>query len=160
MLRSPLTFLLLSLISLVSLVSLVSISSFAEPAGSAITLRESIDFDLRLVSTSETPLKRASWDGSTTYYLQAEVILKADQIAQVTRGEDASKKPVLNITLTPKGAQAFAEATGKHVNAKLAISVAGKVVSAPVIREKISGGRLQVSLETNAKEILKAFSKE
>ena len=154
MLRSSLTFLLLSLISL------VSTSSFAEPAGSAITLRESIDFDLRLVSEAETPLKRASWDGSTTYYLQAEAIIKADQIAQVTRGEDASKQPLLNIILTPKGAQVFAEATGKHINAKLAISVAGKVVTAPVIREKISGGRLQISLGANAKELIKAFSKE
>ena len=148
MLRSSLTFLLLSL---------VSISSFAEPTGSAITLKETIDFDLRLVSESETALKRPSWDGSTTYYLQAEAIITADQIAQVTRGEDASK---LNITLTPKGAQLLAEMTSKHVNAKLAISVEGKVINAPVIREKISGGKLQISLGANAKELIKAFSKE
>ncbi len=51
---------------------------------------------------------------------------------------------VVLVDLTPAGAALFGKITGGHVDERLAIVVDGVVLSAPVIREPIRGGRLQI----------------
>jgi preprotein translocase subunit SecD len=46
-------------------------------------------------------------------------------------------QPVVEFTLKPQGAEAFAELTGKNVGSGLAIVLDGRVVSAPVINSQI-----------------------
>ena len=52
---------------------------------------------------------------------------------------------VVNFTFNSVGARRFADVTPRNVNHRFAIVLDGKVISAPVIREPITGGRGQIS---------------
>ena len=52
---------------------------------------------------------------------------------------------VVNFTFNSLGARRFADVTRANVNHRFAIVLDGKVISAPVIREPITGGRGQIS---------------
>jgi preprotein translocase subunit SecD len=52
----------------------------------------------------------------------------------------------VGVTLTPEGARLFEQITANHVGDKLALVLDGRVATAPVIMEKISDGRLRITL--------------
>jgi protein-export membrane protein SecD len=52
---------------------------------------------------------------------------------------------VVDFTFNAEGARRFADVTRANVNRRFAIVLDGKVISAPVIREPITGGRGQIS---------------
>lgn len=60
--------------------------------------------------------------------------------------------PVVAFQFTPHGQAAFAALTREHVGKRLAIMVDGKVISAPVIKEPITGGRGVISGRFNVAE--------
>jgi preprotein translocase subunit SecD len=60
------------------------------------------------------------------------------------------KMPVVQVVLTEEGKAIFAEVTAENTKRRLAIVVDGVVVSAPVIQERISGGKLQIALGGHA----------
>ncbi|MBA5629269.1 SecDF P1 head subdomain-containing protein [Moheibacter lacus] len=49
------------------------------------------------------------------------------------------------IELTQEGTNKFSEATEKSIGKKLAILSNGKIISAPFVNEKITGGKLNIS---------------
>jgi len=53
-------------------------------------------------------------------------------------------QPVVSIEFNKAGAKKFAQVTGAHVGEQLAIVLDRKVRSAPVIRDRIDGGRAQI----------------
>ncbi|MGY4428153.1 protein-export membrane protein SecD [Bradyrhizobium sp. F1.13.1] len=54
-------------------------------------------------------------------------------------------EPVVSFTFNTSGARKFAQATQENVGVPFAIILDGKVISAPVIREPITGGQGQIS---------------
>lgn len=58
---------------------------------------------------------------------------------------DQNSMPVVTTVFDSTGARRFAKLTTEHVNERFAIVLDGKVLSAPVIREPIPGGRGQIS---------------
>ncbi len=64
--------------------------------------------------------------------------------AQATFAQDTGEA-VVNFRFDNKGARRFADATTKNVGKRFAIILDGKVISAPVIREPITGGSGQIS---------------
>lgn len=69
--------------------------------------------------------------------------------------------PQVEITFTERGATKFGEITGQNIGQPLAIFVDGQLLSAPVIREKISGGKAIISghfTEEEAKRIAKGIA--
>jgi protein-export membrane protein SecD len=56
----------------------------------------------------------------------------------------SSSDPIVNLEMTDNGAVLFERLTGRHVGERLAIVLDGVVKSAPVIRQRISGGRAQI----------------
>lgn len=58
---------------------------------------------------------------------------------------DQNNMPVVSTVFDASGARRFAKLTTEHVNERFAIVLDGKVLSAPVIREPIPGGRGQIS---------------
>jgi SecD/SecF fusion protein len=54
-------------------------------------------------------------------------------------------EPYVSLDLTSRGGKVFGEVTGKNVNKRFAIILDDIVKSAPVIRERILGGRAQIS---------------
>lgn len=66
-----------------------------------------------------------------------------------------TQRPEVNLTFNPRGAVAFETVTGNHVGERLAIVLDNIVHSAPVLNQKISGGRAVITLgQSNPEQIM------
>jgi len=65
-------------------------------------------------------------------------IVTGSQLKDARASVDARGKPAVNFELTDEGASIFGEATAKLVGKRIAIVLDNKVVSAPVVRSRIS----------------------
>jgi preprotein translocase subunit SecD len=79
------------------------------------------------------------------YLLRAIPVLDGSMLTDAKVGFDESNQPVINFTLNGQGAKIFGDFTGKYVGKRMAIVLDNQVYSAPVINERIGGGRVQVS---------------
>ena len=87
-----------------------------------------------------------------TKYLVKEIpILDGSMITDARVAFNQNNQPVINFTLNSEGARIFGDWTGKHVGDYLAIVIDNKVLSAPVIKERIGGGSGQITVN-DAKE--------
>ncbi|AEH44054.1 protein-export membrane protein SecD [Thermodesulfatator indicus DSM 15286] len=78
--------------------------------------------------------------------LKKQVLLTGDMVkdARVRIGGPYNE-PYVALEFTDRGARIFERVTGENVGKRLAIVLDGVVRSAPVIREKISGGQAQIT---------------
>jgi preprotein translocase subunit SecD len=78
---------------------------------------------------------------SIPYLVKKDAVLTGDvlQDARVTIGE--FNEPIVSLTFDSKGAQEFSSLTGANIGKRMAVVLDGKIYSAPVIRDRISGGR-------------------
>jgi preprotein translocase subunit SecD len=73
--------------------------------------------------------------------------LTNDHIAGSVSGtDDYTGEPRVIVTLTAEGKQLFLDLSTRTVGRRIAIALDGEVVSAPVVREPIPGGVIQISL--------------
>lgn len=80
------------------------------------------------------------------YLLKKRTVLSGDLLTDARVNFDSQfNEPYVSITFNRQGARKFAQLTGDHVNERMAIVLDNTVYSAPVIREKIEGGRAQIS---------------
>jgi preprotein translocase subunit SecD len=89
--------------------------------------------------------------------VKKSVILTGDSIDDAQPGFDSrNNEPAVHINLDAKGARKFKDATRENVGKRMAIILfekgRGEVVTAPVIREEIGGGRVQISGRMNTTE--------
>jgi preprotein translocase subunit SecD len=82
--------------------------------------------------------------------VRKQVVLTGDNLTDAQAGFDSqTQEPVVNLTLDGKGARIFREVTRDNVGRRMAIILfekgQGEVVTAPVIRAEIGGGRVQIS---------------
>jgi preprotein translocase subunit SecD len=87
-----------------------------------------------------------SKDGSRKYVVKELPILDGSMITDARVGYNQNNQPVINFTLNSEGAKIFGDWTGKHVGDYLAIVIDNKVLSAPVIKERIGGGAGQITV--------------
>ena len=66
--------------------------------------------------------------------------------AQVGQGDNIDRTPEVLLRFTGPGGRRFAEVTGNNVKKRMAIVLDGFVESAPVIQQKIAGGRASITL--------------
>ncbi len=88
-------------------------------------------------------------DGSAII-LQRQVILTGENLTDAQPGFDSqTQEPTVNLTLDSRGARIFRDVTRENVGKRMAIVLfekgRGEVVTAPVIRSEIGGGRVQIS---------------
>ncbi|MDE2517078.1 MAG: protein translocase subunit SecD [Rhodospirillales bacterium] len=82
----------------------------------------------------------------TKIAVRRRVDVDGADLTNAQAGQDPqSGQWVVNFTFNSIGAQRFADVTRANVNHRFAIVLDGKVISAPVIREPITGGRGQIS---------------
>ncbi|MBP9911489.1 MAG: protein translocase subunit SecD [Rubrivivax sp.] len=79
-----------------------------------------------------------------------QVVLTGENLTDAQPGFDSqTQEPVVNLTLDAKGARVFRDVTRENVGRRMAIILfekgRGEVVTAPVIRSEIGGGRVQIS---------------
>ena len=82
--------------------------------------------------------------------VKKQVILTGDNLTDAQPGFDGqTQEPVVNLSLDGKGARIFKDVTRENVGKRMAILLfekgKGEVVTAPVIRAEIGGGRVQIS---------------
>ncbi|CAG9932299.1 protein translocase subunit SecD [Candidatus Nitrotoga arctica] len=95
-------------------------------------------------------------DGSMLL-VKKSVLLTGERINDAQPGFDSrSNEPAVHINLDSAGTRKFKEATRENVGKRMAILLfekgKGEVITAPVIREEIGGGRVQISGQMNTKE--------
>ncbi len=79
------------------------------------------------------------------HLVKTEPEMTGGYISDAYVGYDQTGFPLVHLMLDSEGARRFEEVTGANVNRQLAIVLDGVVRSAPVIRERISGGRAQIT---------------
>jgi preprotein translocase subunit SecD len=86
-----------------------------------------------------------------------QVVLTGENLTDAQSGFDSqTQEPTVNLTLDAKGARIFKDVTRDNVGKRMAILLfekgKGEVVTAPVIRSEISGGRVQISGRMSTQE--------
>jgi preprotein translocase subunit SecD len=89
--------------------------------------------------------------------VRRQVVLTGDRINDAQPGFDQrSNEPAVHVGLDGTGARIFKEVTRENVGKRMAIVLVEKgkaeVITAPVIREEIGGGRVQISGKMNTRE--------
>ena len=82
--------------------------------------------------------------------VKRQVVLTGDNLNDAQPGFDnQTHEPTVNLTLDAKGARIFKDVTRENVGKRMALILfekgKGEVVTAPVIRQEIGGGRVQIS---------------
>jgi preprotein translocase subunit SecD len=88
--------------------------------------------------------------GGRPLLLKKQVVLTGDRLTDAQPGFDGqTHEPAVHLTLDSAGARIFKDVTRENVNKRMAILLIekgkGEVVTAPVIRSEIGGGRVQIS---------------
>jgi len=89
--------------------------------------------------------------------VRRQVVLTGDRINDAQPGFDQrTSEPAVHVNLDGSGARIFKEVTRENVGKRMAIVLVEKgkaeVITAPVIREEIGGGRVQISGRMNTRE--------
>ncbi len=111
-------------------------------------------------------LFKKDWDPMTRslarkepYLVKRDSVLTGDMLDNAGVAYDQFQVPYVSIDFTPEGADIFADVTEANVGKQLAIVLDGNVKSAPVIREKIGGGRASIEMgDGDAGNIMKEAS--
>ena len=82
--------------------------------------------------------------------VKKQVVLTGENLTDAQPGFDGqTQEPTVNLTLDAKGSRIFRDVTRENINKRMAIVLfekgKGEVVTAPVIRSEIGGGRVQIS---------------
>jgi preprotein translocase subunit SecD len=87
----------------------------------------------------------AAQEGQTLDLTQNPPLFSGDQVASATVGQDQNGRPAVDFVLKSDGAKAFADYTTAHVGDYFAITLDGSVISAPVIKDSIPNGQVQIT---------------
>ena len=88
--------------------------------------------------------------------VKRQVVLTGDNLNDAQSGFDENHEPAVHLTLDSRGARIFRDVTRENVGKRMAIILfekgKGEVVTAPVIRGEIGGGRVQISGRMSTEE--------
>jgi preprotein translocase subunit SecD len=95
--------------------------------------------------------------GGAPVLVKKQVVLTGDRINDAQPGFDSQTgEPAVHISLDGTGARIFQQVTRENVGKRMAILLfekgKGEVVTAPVIRQEIGGGRVQISGRMTTRE--------
>ena len=94
--------------------------------------------------------------GGGPLLVKKQVVLTGDRINDAQAGFDNNNQPAVHLNLDNNGARIFRQLTRDNVGKRMAILLIEKnqaeVITAPVIREEIGGGRVQISGRMSTEE--------
>src|SRR3984885_10156464 len=94
----------------------------------------------------DSELLQSSEAGHPPSVVKKQVLVSGGDLTDAQAGFDPrSSEPVVNFRFNTAGARKFSQATSENVGQPFAIVLDNKVISAPVIREPITGGSGQIS---------------
>ncbi|WKB50674.1 protein translocase subunit SecD [Eleftheria terrae] len=112
---------------------------------------DSVDAMSAAAGTGPVPFgtERYAERGGGGIIVKRQVILTGENLTDAQAGFDDQQQPAVHLTLDAKGARIFRDVTRENINKRMAILLfekgKGEVVTAPVIRSEIGGGRVQIS---------------
>ena len=137
---------------------LVQVPGLQDPSRLKELLGKTAKLDFRMVDTSipaeqaqgrvpaDSDLLMSSTSPKTPYLVKKEVLVTGGDLTDAQPGFDQrTNEPIVSFRFNTAGARKFSEATTKNVGLPFAIVLDNEVVSAPVIREPITGGSGQIS---------------
>jgi preprotein translocase subunit SecD len=81
--------------------------------------------------------------------VKRQVVLTGDALVDAKAGFDENQQPAVDLTLDAKGARIMKDLSRENIGKRMAIILfekgKGEVVTAPVIRSELSGGRIKIS---------------
>ncbi|MDR0717641.1 MAG: protein translocase subunit SecD [Azoarcus sp.] len=97
--------------------------------------------------------------GDSPILLKKQIELTGESLTDAQPGFDENNEPAVHLTLDGAGARKFRDLTRQNVGKRMAILLVekgkGEVVTAPVIRAEIGGGRVQISGSMTSAEAAK-----
>jgi preprotein translocase subunit SecD len=138
---------------------LVQVPGFQDPERLKRVVGETAKMDFRMVDTSISPeqaqqgrlppeselLPNAQAPQTSTVVKKQVLVSGGDLTDAQAAFDQRTGEPIVNFKFNTAGARRFAQATSENVGLPFAIILDGKVISAPVIREPITGGQGQIS---------------
>ncbi|MBQ6775065.1 MAG: protein translocase subunit SecD [Synergistaceae bacterium] len=86
------------------------------------------------------------------FYLLGPVVLSGKDLVNAEMAPDSLGRMGVSLEFNSEGARLFEEATARMVGKQLAIVLDNVVISAPVVQDRISGGRAQITGRFTAEE--------
>jgi preprotein translocase subunit SecD len=94
----------------------------------------------------ESELLPSTEPGRPSLAIKKQVLVSGGELTDAQPGFDQrTNEPIVSFKFNTSGSRKFAQATTENVGQPFAIVLDGKVISAPVIREPITGGSGQIS---------------
>jgi preprotein translocase subunit SecD len=138
---------------------LVQVPGLQDPTRLKELLGKTAKLDFRMVDPNVPPdqaqqgrlpaddeLLMSSQSPKVPYVVKREVLVSGGDLIDAQPGFDQrTNEPIVSFRFNTSGSRKFADATVKNVNLPFAIVLDNEVVSAPVIREPITGGSGQIS---------------
>jgi preprotein translocase subunit SecD len=138
---------------------LVQVPGLQDPTRLKALLGQTAKMDFRMVDSTVSPeqaqagrlppdseLLQSSEPGHPPSVVKKQVLVSGGDLTDAQAGFDPrTSEPVVNFRFNTAGARKFSQATSENVGQPFAIVLDNKVISAPVIREPITGGSGQIS---------------
>jgi len=138
---------------------LVQVPGLQDPTRLKALLGQTAKMDFRMVDSTVSPeqaqagrlppdseLLPSSEAGHPPSVVKKQVLVSGGDLTDAQAGFDPrTSEPVVNFRFNTAGARKFSQATSENVGQPFAIVLDNKVISAPVIREPITGGSGQIS---------------
>jgi preprotein translocase subunit SecD len=138
---------------------LVQVPGLQDPTELKNLLGKTAKMEFRMVDTSvpadqaqkgnlppEDELLYSASSPKVPYVVKKEVLVSGGDLTDAQPGFDQrTSEPIVNFRFNSAGARKFAQATTDNVGQPFAIVLDNEVISAPVIREPITGGQGQIS---------------
>ena len=134
----------------------VELPGLKDPSRIKNLLGKTAKLNFRLVTNTENEFgseKMLSEDGSELV-VNKQIIMSGENLVDAQpRVDNQSNEPIVSFTLDRYGAKKFGKVTTNNIGKRLAIILDNKVISAPVIREAITGGSGTISGNFNFQEV-------
>lgn len=105
---------------------------------------EQVTRDLREKAEQEPGIDLAENEEGQGYLL-GKIYVGGKDLVDAKTAYDNLGRPVVTLKFSGEGAKLFDAATAANINRQIAIVLDNKVVSAPVVQQRISGGEAQIS---------------
>lgn len=138
---------------------LVQVPGLQDPTHLKQLLGKTAKMEFRMVDTSVSPdqaqrgglppddeLLMSTSSPKVPYVVKKQVLVSGGELTDAQTGFDQrTNEPIVSFRFNSTGARKFAQATQENVGLPFAIVLDNEVISAPVIREPITGGQGQIS---------------
>src|ERR1700722_243484 len=138
---------------------LVQVPGLQDPTRLKELLGKTAKMEFRMVDSTVSPeqaqqgrappdseVLMSSTSPKTPYVIKKQVLVSGGDLTDAQPGFDQrSGEPIVSFRFNTSGSRKFAQATSENVGQPFAIVLDNEVISAPVIREPITGGSGQIS---------------